>query len=307
MRYVISNSVSVTRQLILNLGGHCRFYMSSGDAPSPSQTWAFPRHWAHIPLIFMLLLSSLATQIGWCQTGMEHRDPEGRAKPDHALMDVIIIVWPQSVSSGRIGIAYKQRVAHNKVQADIARLANALGGSASLIDIDDQSVHPDDLEHFPVNTSAMCTLRNCSLMSESAPNLRPFLTAFQSQSHVEVIFAIPDLPAYTGVVSYDSPALSITLIKEEGDYRYDADIRDHKNSLPQLPTTHASQAGSPLPSPPSGSVSGRQTERKNTASGTNGLWIVVGAALICGIAALVKVFRRSPSPLAPQQGNSGSK
>ena len=52
-----------------------------------------------------------------------------------------------------------------------------------------------------------------------------------------VNFALPDLNPYNGVTRFESKALTVELHKDEGVYRYETEIRDHQNQLPDLVPT----------------------------------------------------------------------
>jgi hypothetical protein len=160
------------------------------------------------------------------------------APADKALIDVGVMVFPQLPDSARVAIGYRQRVAHSRVQHEISRLLKTTGWriGPGLV-IEDRSTRPNDLKRFPITTAAVFTVLQAPQVHDSAPQLLPYLQAFQSWDHVEVIFAIPDLVPYNGVTIYESQPLTVQLIKEENSYRYDADIRDHTGVLPTLPVS----------------------------------------------------------------------
>src|SRR5205085_11232385 len=102
--------------------------------------------------------------------------------------------------------------------------------------IEDRSIDPDDLERHSKKTGAVFTLLSAPQMQENAPVLRNYLQAFQSWTHLEVIFDLPEMTVYRGVEKFDSPALLVQRIPNDNCIRYEVWIRDHSHPLPSLAT-----------------------------------------------------------------------
>jgi len=174
-------------------------------------------------------------------SGFAHADPGQETPKDFksnltAPRDVIVLVVPETSARSRIGLVYRKRISDERARQEVRRLEKAAGGKTGAnIEITNESIDAKDLKHFPITTGVNFTLQDAPLVVDSAPNLLPFLTAFQSWDHIEVIFAIPDLSPYKGVENYEIPDLTVQLLKDPGVYRYDIDIREHNRALSALP------------------------------------------------------------------------
>jgi hypothetical protein len=193
-------------------------------------------------------------------------------------MDVIVLVWPVSRDVAHVAVAYKHKIPHDTVLRDTKKLAASIGGQISDVQIDDQSSHPDDLKKFPVNTAASFSVTGCSQISQSSPNLRAYIIGYQAWTHVEVVFAIPTIDGYSGVEQFDDPKLAVTLIKEPDAYRYEVEIREHKQDLPALPENKsATPATSDIPSHQESAAASTSPTAK-----PEGMSISVLSGWICG-------------------------
>lgn len=166
--------------------------------------------------------------------------------------DVVVLVRPGLTSSAVVAVAYARRVAHRRVRAEIGNLAAAGGWRLDRAPlVQDDTIRHDRIDRFPLTTAALFTLRGASMARSQVPQLRPFLSAFQAWNRVEVMFDVNGCPAPQAVADYDSAQLSVRLVKDQGVYRYQAEIRDHRGSLPGLETTRnpaatsTDRAGSP--------------------------------------------------------------
>jgi len=241
---------------------------------------------ALVCLVYLCLIAFSASN-GYAQK-------QDLAKPGifQTKMDVIAIIWPQDSGSARIAVAYQHRVPHDAVARDLARLRESFKGTVSDLQIDDASLHPDDLKAYPINTAAMFTLSGCSQIVERAPNLMPYITAFQAYDHVEVVFSVATIPHYFGPVDVDTPSVALTLVKEPDDYRYDVTIREHKKDLPALPQNHVETAVAT-----SGGGRSPEAETDKNASqpsrSLSKLMIVVAVALLmpCVVLTVIAVRR----------------
>jgi len=162
--------------------------------------------------------------------------PQDRnAGTNQTEMDVIVLVFPVSDVVAHVAVAYKHKVAHEVVVREAEKLATAIGGRITDVQIDDESAHPTNLSKYPVNTAASFLLSGCKQIKGRAPDLRSYLVGYQAWTHIEVVFALPTIEDYSGVSQLDSSDLKVTLIKEPDAYRYEVDIRTHKKDLPPLP------------------------------------------------------------------------
>jgi hypothetical protein len=212
--------------------------------------------------------------------------------------DVVVFVKPLSADTASIGIAYSKIIKHESVKDDLRRLLNATGwGYRGDLLIDDGSSHPEDVKDYPVTTGAMLTVMRAPQVRDGAPELLPYLQAFQAFTHVEVNFALPDLTPYKGVQRFESKALAVELYKDQGVYRFETEIRDHNNALPAL-TAAATNARSETPETPA-AVSAPK------AGSARANWILGGVALIGGLIVALAVYallaRREPRSSVPMR------
>jgi hypothetical protein len=210
-------------------------------------------------------------------------------------VDVGVLVLPVTPAESRIAIAYRTRVDHNRVRREVARLAQAFGGQIrGELRIRDESLRPNELRDYPVTTGAEFTLTGVSQVQDNAPVLLPYLVGFQSWNRIEVIFALPDLQPYRGVQPFDSEALSVQLVKEEGAYRYLAEIRRHEGALPVLPTSSA------LPEAISSPVASAEVPRpaaRPESSPLPQMLVLTGSGLLVGAGLYFLYLRRAQSRL----------
>ncbi|SRR5579884_380691 len=216
-------------------------------------------------------------------------------------VDVGVLVNPIAADSARVGIAFHQRVPHAQVQAALARLAQTPGWTLSQIQIVDDRINRD-----PLTTTAAFVVQNAPQTLGSAPNLWPYLRAFQRWNRVEVLFLGMDFRPYTGIEQWDHPALSVRLLQQgQGIYRYQADIRDHQRALPALPvaaaTTNDAVAG-PEGTP---AETARAGKRADLGAYWSAVLVLAGLGLLCGAAALLWAARRPA--VHPSAGSFGPK
>lgn len=242
---------------------------------------------AHGILMGRAVCTSMLFTAMWCifAGAAASAAPPGDSNPsDQATMDVIALVWPVTQDSARVAIAYKHKVPQQIVNRDTSRLAAVMHGVIGDLQINDESAHPDRLKEFPVNTAAQFTISGCNQIKQSSPDLHPYLVAFQAWTHLEVVFAVPTIHGYSGVVNFESPALAVALIKEPDEYRYDVEIREHKKDLPSLPQNQL-----PADAPTSASTSALPESVSPAAqSKPSGISIAVLGTGMC--AAIVIVF-----------------
>ncbi len=208
--------------------------------------------------------------------------------PLHYPADVIIFVNPGPGNVVSIGAVYRKRVSHLRVRQEMERLVEVTGAQiAPGADISDASVSQGDPIRYPVTTGAQFTLESATKMNGEGL-LRSYLTAFQRWNHVEVIFAYPNLVGGEWPRHYSDANLHIELFREQGAYRYEADIYDHRGSLPSLKdASDARQIKSSL----HGSV-------EAVAPSASFFWpvllIATGTAMFVGAAIYFIIARRMP-------------
>lgn len=231
--------------------------------------------------------------LGLMMLGLGVRMPAQADPTENGLAtpaDVIVLVIPTSADTARIGLAFRQHRSTRSVREDIARLSAITGWRiGSKIDVSDESVHPDNMSKYPKTTGAQFTVSQAPQIVNSAPALLPYLRAFQKWNHVEVMFGVPDITPYRGVTFLDTPALRVDLIKEDGVYRYEADIHDHQSTLPALVDT---------PRPPSTeNTSGVPAKAERRVATDPPLWtrvlMILGAGLLCSAGTYLLLSRLS--------------
>ena len=216
--------------------------------------------------------------------------------------DVIVLIVPQSAELANVALVYQNRVPEDRVRREINLLIKATGGKlGSDIHIETKSLQPNALSRFPSRTGANFTLLNSPQVHDSAPTLAPYLTAFQSWNHIEIIFSLNDLVPYNGIEEFDSQGLTVKLDKQPGVYCYEVDIREHDKPLPAL---IVERKASPVPST-SASVpvpnSIVEAEKPVPPASTLPMALfLAGCALTGGVVIYLALARKSPVRSAPR-------
>jgi hypothetical protein len=250
---------------------------------------------------FVLLGIGLCLAIaGKCANG-QAPDNSSQLNASHAaasLMDqpadVVIFVKPLSDETASIGVAYSTRIPHDHVKDDLRRLLSQTNWAyRGDLMINDASVHPERLKEFPVTTGAQLTVTHAAQVRKGVPALLPYLQAFQAFSHVEVNFALPDLVPYNGVDHFDSKALKVELHKDQGVYRYETEILDHQNPLPELVKTADATTA---PSDVREAMAHASTPRSGR---TGGVLIVLGSIIVVGCIGIFALLSRRDTRALP--------
>jgi len=238
--------------------------------------------------IVVMILFALPAQASMAQSPSDSAQAGSvgsRAASAHA--DVVVFVNSLTEDVATIGVAYNSKVPHAKVRSDLGRLLQSTGwGAARDLQITDASVHPDRLDRYPATTAAMVTLVHAAQVVRGAPQVLPYLVAFQAYNHIDVNFILDELTPYQGVEHVDNKALSVELFHtQQGVYRYEAIISDHQGPLPalvQVASPSLNQTGLPREV--------AQSARINT-------WSIVlmaaGAGLICCVCLYPFLLRRT--------------
>lgn len=162
--------------------------------------------------------------------------------------DVTIFVIPTSGDTARVSLAFSSRVSHAKVRQEIEKLRANGWGIANDITLSDGSISASGR----VTTSGHFSLIKSPQVVNNAPEVLPYLQAFQDRSHVTVVFLLSELKPYNGIDSYETPALVVRRMPADNAYQYEALILDHQGKLP----SHA--AASPSITAPASPMGGTQ-------------------------------------------------
>lgn len=241
--------------------------------------------------LYSLLFCYFSHTVSLAQSGTES---SAAASGSESLVkaDVAVLVIPVGEQSARIGLAYSAKVSHRRVRKEVSALAQVSGGQVSGLLISDDSVHEDDTKRYPITTGALFTLSNSAIVKDNAPNLFPYLQAFQGWTNVEILFNLPELTPYLGVRNARNEAYTVQLGRSPGVYRYMCEIRQHDGNLPPLrvdPNTT-----------PDGTRSMQETgtsaakERVPSPQNWSRLFIIAGLALCACAGISFLFFRRAP-------------
>lgn len=188
--------------------------------------------------VFLFMLSA--------GTALSQESPDGSSRPTsnqtsqfdvllQQIADVTVFVIPDSADTARVALVYNGVVPTNRVRSEINRLTEAGWVINSDLRIEDRSVRPDISDAGPVNTGAFFSISKAPQVQDNAPVLLPYLKAFQNWKHITVLFNISDIEPYNGITQFDSDAVIVRLIPQEGAYRFEALILDHKRTLGPFP------------------------------------------------------------------------
>lgn len=212
--------------------------------------------------------------------------------------DVVVMINPLAPDVTAIGVAYSKRVSRRRVKEDIKRLTDTAGWKLTgAITITDESADPTRPQ-VPITTAARLIVSSAPQVIGNAPLVTPYVRAFQSCHYLELVFLLPVLTPYQGITQYETAALSVNLIKDEGVYRYEVEIRDHTAIVPRLADGNAQSPIRNVASPPTVNKISNPT---NMTGGTSfrmwmaSLLILVGAVLLAGVS-LYSIRQRGTAP-----------
>ncbi len=213
------------------------------------------------------------------------------------------MINPLSPEVTAVGIAYSKRVSHQHVRADVHRLLSASGwipeGSLTITDESADHTRPA----VPITTAARLLVSSAPQVVGNAPSVTPYVRAFQAMRNVELVFIIPDLNPYRGVERYDTPALSVNMIRNEGVYRYEVEIRDHKATVPWLASTVPAPSAPPASTDNPTVTSGKSAGGSDVATMPPGrVWLasvllISGTAILAGLGIYSLRHRGAPRAL----------
>ena len=149
--------------------------------------------------------------------------------------DAVIFVRPSSGDGVTIGIAYSGRVSAATAEADVKRLCTAGQWQiAEPAQITNESVHPDRLKDYPPTTGVLFRAGRAPQVTDNAPNLLPYLRAFQRFRRFELNFEIEPLQPYRGVTRVENKVVGIQMLHSDGLYTFQISLHDHKENIPSL-------------------------------------------------------------------------
>lgn len=159
---------------------------------------------------------------------------QGNASKD-AVEDAVIFVRPLSYEGANIGIAYGRKITHAAARADVSRLLRAGKWQlAGPVQITDDSLHPDRPVEFPLTTGVFFRAAHAPQVTDNAPNLLPYLNAFQRFHRFDLNFEIGTLMPYRGVTQVENNVVGIQMLRDEGLYSFQITFHDHKENIPAL-------------------------------------------------------------------------
>jgi hypothetical protein len=204
-------------------------------------------------LLLLLFMVTGSDRVCGGQTPPTTKPSNSAASKPAAPIEVVIFVQASRPDSARVTVIYQKKVPHAQVKKEIERLAVNGWQVANDLKIEDRSIEPSDLKSHPIETGAAFTLLSAPQVQDNGPVLWNYLQAFQSWSHLEVMFQLSGFSPYNGVEKFDSPALSVQRIPNDSLYDYEVVLRDHSHPLPMLPKG-ASPSGAAAPEGSVGAV-----------------------------------------------------
>lgn len=174
--------------------------------------------------------------------------------------DAMIIIVPMG-DEAVIDVTYSHAVSHVAARDGLTRLARLQGWKLSAANVNDQEMFGTSVDGKRISlgkqTGVEATAKGVTnLTSGSAYRLQPLIEAYKNLNRIDILFVNSSPANFTGLRSFDHPALAVTLMQEKGSYRYRVDIRDHSAPLPQLPLNEppplasVSQPAAPESNPP---------------------------------------------------------
>ena len=150
------------------------------------------------------------------------------------IPNVSILVVPTSQNSARISVAYRKEVTKEQLKQDISRLALKGWTVASRIELQNRSIRPDDIAHYPITTSATFSVSAAPQFVNGLPDILTYARAFQQWDHIAALISVPSNRSSAEIQKFDSPAMSVERTQEESLDHYEIIIKDHKGNLPAI-------------------------------------------------------------------------
>ena len=153
---------------------------------------------------------------------------QGSAKSENRL-DVVALLFPESADRVRVGLNYGRKVPHHQAQQEIETLAKQGGWQIEKdIAITDDKLGRNDAG----STGANFVLSQADKLTQGNPTLLPFLQAFQSWNHIQLLLQLPSSASALPDGTFSQSAITIRRTSEgKNSQLYDAEIRDHKATL----------------------------------------------------------------------------
>ncbi|MGC8667001.1 MAG: hypothetical protein ACP5VE_02640 [Chthonomonadales bacterium] len=165
-----------------------------------------------------------------------------------APSDAMILVQPMG-SQVIVAFVFPKVVSHKLLEARIRNLARNAGWSVASVEINDEAVRPAGKSAAygrpTLETGATVVFRNAAQARDGGFLLQPYLDAWADLRRIEILYMTPAFADFRGLRDFDSPALSVHLLRAGGPYHYLAEIRDHTHPLPILPLTQVVEAPRP--------------------------------------------------------------
>ena len=195
-----------------------------------------------LTVIVAIFISIGAPGVNCIAQDTQHPDaPSQLTELLNGVPDVTIFVIPTSGDTARVALAYSSRVPHTKVRQEIQKLRSNGWGIGNDISVTDGSMGPNGR----VTTSGHFSLFKAPQIVNSAPELLPYLQAFQDRGHVTVVFQQSELRPYNGIDNFETHALVVRRMPADNAYQYEALIQDHKGKLPPLVPAASTHSAAP--------------------------------------------------------------
>jgi hypothetical protein len=168
----------------------------------------------------------------------EHPAPGAKSSSAADLPDVLVLVEPIG-EEANVAVTYSRAVSHADARSSLSRLAGLAGWKLRRVSVNDQELFADDESgrrtSLGKQTGIEATAANVAVTYGRAFRLQPFVEAYRDAGRLDLLFLMGGLNEFTGLRSYDDPALSVKLLQEGGPYRYRIEVRKRSGALPKLP------------------------------------------------------------------------
>jgi hypothetical protein len=202
-----------------------------------------------------------------------------RAQTTAKPSDAIILVQP-SGGDLFVAVTYPTIIDHARVKNHLSQLAKHGGWAAGPVEISDQNIKTSptfgNVKTVGQQTDATTTFRNAVAAKQGGFILQPFVQAFSDLRRIQLMFFMPKQQGFVGLRDFDSPGLTVHLLRDGGPYLYGIDIKD-RAALPVLP--HTQPTAAPVASGPPVAAKPR------VQAGTSMAFVIVLAAA-CGLIVL---------------------
>jgi hypothetical protein len=160
--------------------------------------------------------------------------------------DILVLVFAQNPAAPSVSVNYTKLVKKDQVEADLRRLVNATGWTATNIRITNESAMPSGQNP---TTTVEFTSSPMPDIGSGALVIEPTIVAFKDLSKIEIDYVLTPAATLRALGDYENDYVKIAQLPGPGSYRYRVHVKDHNFQKLNLPIPPP-PGQEPKPEPP---------------------------------------------------------